>query len=96
MAQSEGPEFKTQCHKKYFNRGFSGNEENVYPVPDPNKTMINELSDSHKKSLKEEIIETSLRSTWRSYKTQLTRKYKMHSRNFKTPGIKNLRRHRNN
>jgi hypothetical protein len=29
-----------------------GNEENEYPVPDPNRTMINnnkELSDTHKK-----------------------------------------------
>jgi hypothetical protein len=37
-----------------------GNEENGYPVPDPNKTMINvtkELSDAHKNSLKEEILE---------------------------------------
>jgi hypothetical protein len=38
-----------------------GNEENEYPVPDPNETMINatnELSDDHKKkSLKEEIMD---------------------------------------
>jgi hypothetical protein len=37
-----------------------GNEENGYPVPDPNKTMINvtkEPSDTHKKTLKEEILE---------------------------------------
>jgi hypothetical protein len=34
-----------------------GNEENEYPVPDPNKTMINELSDAHKKSLKEETMD---------------------------------------
>jgi hypothetical protein len=36
------------------------NEENGYPVPDLNKTMINvtkELSDAHKKTLKEEIWE---------------------------------------
>jgi hypothetical protein len=26
-----------------------GNEENEYPVPEPNKTMINDLSDAHKK-----------------------------------------------
>jgi hypothetical protein len=30
-----------------------GNEENEYPVADPNKTMINKLSDAHNKSLKE-------------------------------------------
>jgi hypothetical protein len=37
-----------------------GNEENGYPVPDPNKTMINvtnEPSDIHKKSLKEKTME---------------------------------------
>jgi hypothetical protein len=35
------------------------NEENEYPVPDSNRTMINiinGLSDAHKKSLKEEIM----------------------------------------
>jgi hypothetical protein len=37
-----------------------GNEENEYLVPDPNRIMIaitNELSDTHKKSLKEEIMD---------------------------------------
>jgi hypothetical protein len=37
-----------------------GNEENGYPVPDSNKTMINVTklpSDSHIKTLKEEILE---------------------------------------
>jgi hypothetical protein len=37
-----------------------GNEENGYPGPDPNKTMINvtyEPSDAHKKSCKEETME---------------------------------------
>jgi hypothetical protein len=76
------------------------NEENEYTVPDPNSTMINitnVLSDSHKKNLlKRKLWTRSLRNAWRSYKTQLTRKYKMHSRNIKTPQIKNLRRHRNN
>jgi cell division ATPase FtsA len=36
------------------------NEENGYPVLDPNKTMINaikEYGDTHKKTLKEEILE---------------------------------------
>jgi hypothetical protein len=36
-----------------------GNEENGYPVPDP-KTMVNdtkELSDVHKNTLKEEILQ---------------------------------------
>jgi hypothetical protein len=37
-----------------------GNEENEYPVPDPNKTMIHvteEPSDAHKNTLKEEILQ---------------------------------------
>jgi hypothetical protein len=76
-----------------------GNEENGYPVPDPNKTMINvtnEPSHANKNPSKKVSWKKSLRNSWRSYKTQLTRKYKMHSRNFKTLQIKNLRRHRNN
>jgi hypothetical protein len=39
---------------------LAGNEENGYPVPDPNKTMINVTkgpSDAQKKTLKEEILE---------------------------------------
>jgi type I site-specific restriction endonuclease len=37
-----------------------GNQENGYPLPDPNKTMINvtkEPSDAQKKNLKEDILE---------------------------------------
>jgi predicted house-cleaning noncanonical NTP pyrophosphatase (MazG superfamily) len=37
-----------------------GNEENGYPAPDPNRTMIivpKELSNAHKNTLKEEIWE---------------------------------------
>jgi hypothetical protein len=74
------------------------NDENGYPVPDSNKTMItvtNELSDAHKKSPKRNSWTKSLRNSWRNYKTQLTRKYKMHSRNIKTPQINTMRRHRN-
>jgi hypothetical protein len=36
------------------------NEENEHPVPDPNRTMINitnEFGDTHKKSLKEKIMD---------------------------------------
>jgi hypothetical protein len=39
-----------------------GNEENEYPVPDLNKTMINftnEPSDTHVKTLQEESLEDS-------------------------------------
>jgi hypothetical protein len=47
-----------------------GNEEYEYPVPDPNKTMINvteEPSETHIKTLKEEILEISLRNSRRRY-----------------------------
>jgi hypothetical protein len=78
-----------------------GIEENDYPVPDPNKTMINvnnEPSDAHKNnpSNRKSWKSSLRRNTWRSYKKWLTKNYKMHSRNFKTPQIKNMRRHRNN
>jgi hypothetical protein len=39
-----------------------GNEENEYPVPDPNKTMIKSMkepSDSYRNILKEEIFTRS-------------------------------------
>jgi cell division ATPase FtsA len=71
------------------------NEENGYPVPDPNKTMINvteEPSDAYKKSLKEEILQEI---TEKLMEKILDMVNKMHSRNFKTPKIKNMRRHRN-
>jgi hypothetical protein len=68
------------------------NEENEYLVPDPNRTMINITnahSDTHKKNLsKRKLWMGSLRNSWRSYKTWLNRKYKMHSRNIKSPQIK--------
>jgi hypothetical protein len=45
-----------------------GNEENRYPVPDPNKAMINvtkEPSDAHKK--KKTPKKKSLRNSWRRH-----------------------------
>jgi hypothetical protein len=41
------------------------------------------------------LAKKSLIISWRTYKTWLTKIYKMHSRNFQTPKIKNMRRHRN-
>jgi hypothetical protein len=40
-----------------------------------------------KKSLKEESWKRLLRISWRRYYTWLTRRYKMFSKNFKTPQI---------
>jgi hypothetical protein len=72
-------------------------------VPDCSRTMINitnKLSDTQKKSLKEEIMDEItkkvIKKLMEKLQAQLIRKYKMHSRNIKTPQIKNLRRHRNN
>jgi hypothetical protein len=45
----------TLCKKNSSIGDLVGNEENGYPVPDPNKTMINvtnKPTDSHKKSLR--------------------------------------------
>jgi hypothetical protein len=49
-----------------------GNEENGYPVPDPNKIMINvikEPSDIHKKkkTSKKKFWKVSSRNSWRRY-----------------------------
>jgi predicted house-cleaning noncanonical NTP pyrophosphatase (MazG superfamily) len=71
--------------------------ENGYPVPDPNKIMIkvtNDLSDNTKKSLKEEITDKLTEKLMEKLQ-DTARNYKMHSRNFKSPQIKNLRRHKN-
>jgi hypothetical protein len=73
-----------------------GNEENEYPVPDPNKTMINELSDAHKKSLKEEIMDKIPAKLMEKLQVMVTTKYKMHLSFIKRPLMKNLRWYRNN
>jgi hypothetical protein len=66
-----------------------GNEENEYPAPDPNRTIINitnKLNDMSTKNLsKRKLWTRSPKHSWRSYKSWLIRKYKMHSRNIKTP-----------
>jgi hypothetical protein len=77
-----------------------GNEENGYPVPNPNKTRINVTnvsSDIHKKFLKEEIMKVVIKKLIQKILDMVNHvKYKMHSRNFKTKQIKNLRKPRNN
>jgi chromosome segregation ATPase len=70
-----------------------GNKENEYPVPDLNRTRIsitNELNGTHKNLSKRKSWTRSLRNSWRSYKTCLTRKHNMPSKNMKTPQIKKL------
>jgi hypothetical protein len=71
-----------------------GSEENGYLVPDLNKTMINATkkpSDTHIKILKEEILEDITKTFIKKILDIVTRVFKMHSRNFKTPKIKNMR-----
>jgi hypothetical protein len=60
--------------------------------------MINitkEPSDGPKRTLKEEILEEISEKFMEKIKIWLTRMYKMNSRNFKTPKIKNMGRNRN-
>jgi hypothetical protein len=50
----------TTTKKNNSTEDLVGNEENGYPVPDSNKTMINdtkEPSEAHKNILKEEILQ---------------------------------------
>jgi two-component sensor histidine kinase len=88
--EEEGME--TTLLKKISILDLEGNEENGYLVPDPNKTMINDTkkhSDAHKNTLKEEITEK-----FKKILDMVIQMYNMHSRKFKTPKIKNMRRHR--
>jgi hypothetical protein len=73
------------------------NEENGYPATNPNKTIINitkEPSDIYKKS-KEEILEEITEKLMEKTQVTVNQNVQMHSRNFKTPKIKNVRTHRN-
>jgi hypothetical protein len=59
-----------------------GNEENGYPVPDPNKTMINvtnKPSETHKKSLVEEIMEEVTERLIKKMLDMANQKVEMHS-----------------
>jgi hypothetical protein len=56
--------------KKKLTQDSVGNEENGYPVPDPNKAMITitkEPSYAHKKTLKRKSWKKSLRNSWGRY-----------------------------
>jgi hypothetical protein len=75
-----------------------GNEENGYSAPNSNKTTVNVTNEpivAHKNTLKEEILQESLKNLWRRYSTWLTQMYNMNTRSFKTPKIKKMRIHRN-
>jgi hypothetical protein len=62
--------WKPFSSKKQLNTGLQGNEENGYPVPDLNKTVINdtkEPSNAHKTRPKNKSCKKSLRILWRRY-----------------------------
>jgi hypothetical protein len=65
---------------------------------DSKKTKINdakEPNNSHKNILEEEILQVITQNLLEMLLDMLNKTYKRHSRNFKTPKIKNTRRHRN-
>jgi hypothetical protein len=84
--------------KKNLLQDSEANEENGYPVPDSNKTKTNytkEPNDVHKNRLKEDILQVITENIMEMLLDMVNQMYKRHSRNFKTPKIKNMRRHRN-
>jgi hypothetical protein len=72
-----------------------GSEEIGYPVPDSNKTKKNDAKgpiNAHKNIIKEEILQVITENFMEMLVDTVN---KRHSRNSKTPKIKNMRRHRN-
>jgi hypothetical protein len=60
--EEEGMETTFLKKKKNFKQDSEGNEENRHPVPDPNKTKLNdtkEPSDTHKNTLKDKILQVN-------------------------------------
>jgi hypothetical protein len=54
---------ETTLEKNKSTQDIVDNEENIYPVPDPNKTILNvnkEHSGTHKKILKVKILEETI------------------------------------
>jgi hypothetical protein len=75
-----------------------GNEDNRYPVPDSNKTKINdtkEPNDVHKNTFKEEMLQVITENFMDMILDMVNQNVQRQSRNFKTPKIKNKRRHGN-
>jgi hypothetical protein len=74
-----------------------GNEENEYPVPDPNETMINatnEPNDGHKKTLKEEILQVTMENFVEMLVDMVNQNVQEALKKL-YPKIKNMRRPRN-
>jgi ribosomal protein S13 len=76
-----------------------GNEENGYPVPDLNKTMINitkEPSDTHSKTLTDEILEDITEEFMKKILDVVNQNVQGALKKFQdTKKIKNMRRYRN-
>jgi hypothetical protein len=56
--------------KNFLIQDSEGNEENRYPVPDPNKTMINDMKEPNtapKTPSKKKSCKKSLRISWRRH-----------------------------
>jgi hypothetical protein len=76
-----------------------GKEENEYPIPDPNRTVINinnELNDNHRKSLKDDIMDEITEKLMEKLQDMVNQKvqdiFKKYQ-DIKTSQIKILRRH---
>jgi hypothetical protein len=75
-----------------------GNKENGYPVPDSNKTKIygtKELSDAHKKILKEDILQVITENFMEMILDMVNQNVQDALKKFQDTKIKNTRRHRN-
>jgi hypothetical protein len=75
-----------------------GNEENRYPVPDSNKTKINNTkdpNDAHKNSLKEEILQSITENFMEMLLDKVNQNVQEALKKFRDTKIKNMRRHKN-
>jgi hypothetical protein len=73
-------------------------EESGYPVPDPNKTMVNvtkEPSDAHKKPLKDEIYEEITEKFMEKILDMVNQNIQVVLKKFQNTKNKKMRRHRN-
>jgi hypothetical protein len=86
--------WKPFSYKDNLIQDSQGNEEKRYPVLDSNKTKINDTKEPSD-FLKEKILQRITENLMEMILEWITKIYKRHSRNFKTPKIKKERRRRN-
>jgi predicted house-cleaning noncanonical NTP pyrophosphatase (MazG superfamily) len=73
-------------------------EKNGYLIPHPNKTKINntkEPREAHKNTLKKDILQVITDNFMEKMLDVVKQNVQDALRNFKTPKIKNMRRHKN-